>query len=66
MIGMGGSFNEVPSENDSYYDLETLKKKLKEYLLLGSCDGKMERKQLRRELATLIGASYDDKKDAIK
>lgn len=41
-------------------DYETLKAKLIEYLLLGSCDGRIERQELRKELANLIDAPYND------
>jgi len=40
--------------------------KLREYLRLGSCDGRVERKELRKELASLIGAEYDEKESRIK
>lgn len=43
-----------------------LKDKVSEYLRLGSCDGRIERKQLRKELASLIGAEYDEKESRIK
>ena len=67
MIGIGGSFNEVTeSDNETYQELNRLKEKLREYLRRGSCDGVMERKQLRNELAALIGAEYDNTKHAIK
>lgn len=40
--------------------------KLREYLRFGSCDGRVERKALRKELASLIGAEYDEKESRIK
>jgi len=43
-----------------------LKDKVREYLRLGSCDGRIERKALRRELAALIGVEYDEKESRIK
>jgi hypothetical protein len=67
MIGMGGSFNELTErESDAYYELDRLKQKLREYLRLGSCDGRVERKALRKELASLIRAEYDEKESRIK
>lgn len=68
MIGMGGSYDEMfeSESRAAYYELETLKQKLRAYLRLGSCDGRVERKPLRKELAKLIGAEYDERKDAIK
>ena len=67
MIGMGGSFNDITErESDAYYELDMLKQKIREYLRLGSCDGRIERKALRKELAALIGAEYDEKESRIK
>jgi len=49
-----------------YTELDMLKEKLWEYLHFGSCDGRVERKSLRKQLAVLIGAEYDDREDKIK
>lgn len=53
-------------ECDLYLRLYNLNEKLREYLRLGSCDGRVERKALRKELAKLIGAVYDEKESKIK
>lgn len=39
--------------------------KLKEYLSLGSCDGRIERQPLRKELCELLGVEYDEKNHSI-
>lgn len=41
-----------------YFDLKVLVKK---YLEHGSCDGRVERKELRKQLAEAIGEPYDEK-----
>ena len=50
------------SHNSSAY----VKHKLREYLRFGSCDGRVERKALRKELAALMGVEYDEKESRIK
>lgn len=45
---------------------EQLRAKLKEYLSLGSCDGRIERQPLRKELCELLGLAYDEKTHSIK
>jgi hypothetical protein len=45
---------------------EKLISKLKEYLSLGSCDGRIERQPLRKELCELLGEEYDEKNHSIK
>jgi hypothetical protein len=47
-------------------ELEQLKEKLREYLKLGSCDGRVERRKLREELCKLLGSEYDSKTHSIK
>lgn len=53
-------------EADMYQRYELLKSTIEEYLKYGSCDGKIERRQLRKDLADLIGAEYDDRNQSIK
>jgi hypothetical protein len=53
-------------EYETCQELDALKQKLREYLRLGSCDGRIERRPLRKELAALIGAEYDEKESKIK
>lgn len=53
-------------EADMYQRYELLKSTLEEYLKYGSCDGKLERRPLRKELADLIGKEYDDRNQSIK
>ena len=40
--------------------------KLKEYLALGSCDGKIERREKRKELAEMIGCKWNDEEQRIE
>lgn len=46
-------------------DLEVLKQKLREYLSRPSNDGRMERAELRKELAMLVDREYNDKEARI-
>jgi len=41
-------------------ELADLKELVRQYLKLGSCDGRIERRQLRKELADAIGQEYDE------
>lgn len=67
MIGMGGSFNELSeSEVQALEQLDKLKDKVREYLSYGSCDGRADRVQLRKDLAALVGCEYDVRAAAIK
>ncbi len=63
-----GSFNfEKPTENQVLRNrLGVLTDAVKRYLSLGSCDGRVERKALRKELAKLVGSEYDEKESRIK
>lgn len=53
-------------EADMYQRYELLKSTLKEYLTYGSCDGRLERRPLRKELSELIGHEYDERNQSIK
>ena len=56
-----------PTENQMLRNrLKVLTDAVERYLRLGSCDGRVERKALRKELATLIGVEYDEKESRIK
>jgi hypothetical protein len=61
-----GSEEMSESEYETYARLDALKDKVREYLRFGSCDGRVERKTLRKELAALIGVEYDEKESRIK
>lgn len=47
-------------------ELDNLKNTLREYLKQGSCDGRLERRPLRKQLAELIGEEYDERNQSIK
>ncbi len=53
-------------EADLYQRYELLKSTIEEYLKYGSCDGRVERGPLRKELANLIGKEYDERNHSIK
>jgi hypothetical protein len=47
-------------------ELEILKQKLIEYLSQGSCDGRVIRQDLRKQLCELIGKEYDERNHSLK
>jgi hypothetical protein len=53
-------------QSEIYCEYNHLKLKLIEYLKYGSCDGRLERRPLRKELAELIGEEYDERNQSIK
>jgi len=53
-------------ESEDYARYEELKQKLREYLRRPSNDGRSDRAALRKELASLVGAEYNDKEARIK
>jgi hypothetical protein len=67
-------YNEVVRESDTIREelknktneLNVLKNLVKEYLKLGSCDGRIDRRDLRRNLATHIGEKWDEAGQRIK
>jgi hypothetical protein len=53
-------------EHEAYAELDAIKQTLREYLRLGSCDGRVERKELRKQLAMLLGDEYDENEARLK
>jgi hypothetical protein len=58
-IILSGDISE--SEYITYQKLDNLRKLLREYLSMASCDGKTERKELRKQLANMLNEKYDEK-----
>lgn len=47
-------------------ELTMLKNALREYLSRSSCDGRMDRVDMRKNLSSLIGCTYDESQHKIK
>jgi hypothetical protein len=43
-----------------------LRETLKKYLSYGSCDGRVERQPLRKELCKLLAVEYDEREHKLK
>lgn len=53
--------NLSPDAQEAWGQYQELQELVKKYLEYGSCDGRIERKELRKQLADLIGEAYDEK-----
>lgn len=62
-IILSGDMSE--SEYATFQELENLRALVREYLSYGSCDGKVERKDLRKQLAIMVNCDYDDREAKI-
>jgi hypothetical protein len=66
MIGMSGSMDDISESHMSdWNELQALKSLLQKYLALPSSDGRIERKDLRKQLCETLCRKYDTKSECM-